>query len=116
MSCSGNYVEYNFPRIKTNEGFKGNRFRVAVNGDPVDFTGWTAKVQFRKGSKKGEVGRTLTETDALSFDGDEVVIADIAEHGLSAAEWHWDLKLTDPDGFPHVWFGGVQPIEQGVTD
>lgn len=115
MSCLSNYQEYNFPRIRTNESFKGASFRVVVNGVPLDLTGWTSKIQFREGSPTGDVGLTRTNLDGITHSGDTITVAPVAAHGLTTGDWYYDLVLTDPTTLRHVYFGGVQPVIQGVT-
>ena len=116
MSCNSNYVEYNFPKIRTNESFKGASFQVQINGSPVDLSaGWSAKIEFRNGSPTGDVGLTLEDGDGITFDADIANIEDIEVHPFTAADWYWDLVLTDPTGLRHTWTGGVQPVAQGTT-
>lgn len=115
MSCSQNYKEYNFPRIRTNESFKGVTFRVKVNGEPAVLDDWGAKIEFRQGSPSGSASKTLSKGSGITLSGDAAQVEPMQSHGLTAGEWYYDLVLTDTEGLHHVYFGGTWPIEQGVT-
>lgn len=116
MSCNSSYQEYNFPAIRTNESFQGATFRIVIDGEAADLTGWSAKIQFREGSPTGEAADLEpTHLDGITIDGDELTVEPVADHGLTPGDWYWDLLLTDPVGVHHVWFGGIQTVQQGVT-
>ena len=90
-------------------------------GDPVDITGFTARMQIRDSSDCGAVRISLTETDGLTLGGTagtiEIYIspertATLSQNGV------WDIELTNPSANPVTVLtlvGGATVITLDVT-
>lgn len=76
---------------------------------PRDWTGWTARAQVRKDTKRATVVTatfvvTLGEMDPT----DGIIVLELLEEESikCIASGGWDLELTDPSGKPETVLGG----------
>ena len=116
MSCSNDSGLYNFT-VQRLTSFEPVDFLFRVNGSPMDLTGVTALVQFRKAPGKPVflewgLGTGLTvvspaTSGILRFDTPEVDIA--------AGEYVYDLYLQVPSGKKTRYLFGTMTVQDVIT-
>jgi len=106
-------------RIK-NDTFSSVEFEYNDSfGSPIDLTGVVIKVQFRNGSRKGHVVKSLdntagiTMTDAVNgmFEIDKFTPIDFA-----VGTYYYDVETTFPNGDIKTYVGGTFNTIQDVTN
>lgn len=104
--------------VSTNETVE-RVFNWAINGTPVDLTGYTAKMQVRWSANDTTVLINLTDTNGITLhaNGDIFIsipfeTMDSLREGLA----QYDLELTAPlDGKVTPFIAGKFQIREGVT-
>lgn len=89
-----------------------------ADGNPIDLTSYTAKMQARKTVSTTTVLMTATDTDGLVLGGAAGTI-DIqltpAQTNISNQDNVYDLELTSPAGFITTVVQGLFIVKQDVT-
>lgn len=108
--------------------YKGDTLRLVVTvyaksgstRTPVDLTGYSAKMEIRKGAT-GALVLSLTNGSGLTLnyggsDG-QILIHDTAGalDSQTTAVYQTDLQMTDPDGVVRTYIRGTLQIIQDVT-
>lgn len=93
------------------------------NGDPVDLTGWSARMQVREGYESESPLLSLTDGDGITLGGTagtiDVLVDDETTAGLPtgvpAAHCVWDLELENPSGRVTRLAGGEALVTPEVS-
>lgn len=88
--------------------------------EPPGSTLSNARIQFRRGGRRGTVGVELDEVDGITIDDATDWAITIDERApddfdLAAGEWHWDLETVDADDGVRTWLYGVLKVEDDAT-
>lgn len=120
MTTPANVTLPSFVRGDTWDGI--DEITITVNDAAPPYPLASAKIEFRKGSKTGDLGHTLS-TAPQSGDG-IIQVADAAlwklivppqDMPLTAAIWHYDIQTTDSQGTVKTYIAGTVTVEQDVT-
>lgn len=112
--------EYNIADQFTGDSFSGMTITVysdTAQTTPLDLTSATARMDFRKGSKTGQIGKQLTTGSGITISDavNGVITIDRFTIDFSAGEYLYDLQVTLPGGVVEtVLFGRFTAI-QDVT-
>lgn len=92
---------------------------VELNGDLLDLTGYSARMQFRRGIPSSVVEFELTSNDDLTLGGAAGTIAMLIDAETTAAmsfnQWVYDLELVEPDGEVIRLLSGRATLSREVT-
>jgi hypothetical protein len=109
---------YNFPPHIKGDTFKGKTFTISINGELIDTTTYTVKMQLRKGrSTSYPVALELSTTNGEIVKDDtnngqfriiEQVIA------IPAGKYVYDMEFTS-GGKVRTWIKGVWTITRETT-
>jgi len=72
-----------------------------IDKEPIDFTGWTAAIQIRRGMNGGLIAEMECDIEAVEGKID-LTLQNRFTAALNPGTYAWDLKLTDEGGT--VWY------------
>lgn len=112
--------EYNIADQFTGDSFSGMTITVysdAAQTTPLDLTGATVRVDFRKGSKTGRLGKRLTNGAGLSITDPAGGVISIERFALdfAAGEYLYDVEVTLSNGVVETVIFGEFNLIQDVT-
>lgn len=90
-----------------------------ATGEPIDLTGYSARMQIRRNAHSADVLFELTDGDGLTL-GDDLGTIRILIDADTSSEWTWrsgeyDLELVQPSGDPIRLFQGDVKVSPEVT-
>lgn len=103
---------------------------VVTAGDPYDLTGWTARMEIRKGQHEAPLATATTENDKIhlgAIPGDwsatldpengwiEIRLSDDDTDELNIRTLKYDLELEDPDGVVYRLLQGSVTVDPNMT-
>ena len=112
-----NSAKYNFKDHIKGDTFKQQVFTFSKNDAPINLTGASIKIQFKKNKSDSsaaltlEIGTGITLTDAVNgeFAIDEQII------DLTPGQYYYDIQLTQADSTVFTYVSGNINILQDVT-
>jgi hypothetical protein len=106
--------------LQRNEDW-GRELALTAGGDPIDLTGCSVAMQVREKLSQTVVATaTTTIIDAANGIIQVTLLGSVpplSTYGaqIQVANLHYDIRLTDPDGFQTILFGGVLVLYRGET-
>lgn len=88
-----------------------------VSNVPLDLTGCTVKIQFKKSAKTGSLVEELTDTSGITV----TALTGVIQMNGFKVDWdadiyYWDLQIVFPDDRPITYIEGTITITQDTTD
>ena len=87
-------------------------------GDPIDLTGYTARMQARKTVGGSTILMTATEVDGIALGGGAGTVdiqLDTTKTNISTVDNVYDLEVTSPTSFVTTLIQGAFVVIQDVT-
>ena len=102
--------------VKNNDYFKGVMFTFAINGSPLDLTGYSARLHVRKTWDEYVIislstGNGLTITDAVSGK----LSIDAQTFCATPGIYKYDLELRDGSGHAKTYVKGSFTVYEDIT-
>jgi hypothetical protein len=106
--------------LQRNEDW-GRELVITSGGEPVDLTGCTVAMQVR--DKLSQQLVTFAEAQIIDAMNGAVQVTlfgsvpPLSTYGspIQVVNLHYDVRMTDPDGFKTILFGGVLVLYRGET-
>ena len=97
--------------------WNGVQFTILSNGVAVDLTSSTARVMFRRGSKKGTVVKSLTVGSGITLTDatNGVLTLDSFTLDWEADTYFYDVEITLSSGVIRTYVVGTIKINQDAT-
>lgn len=106
--------------LQRNEDW-GRELALTSGGEPIDLTGSSVALQIRDKLSQTIITSAAVEiVDAINGAVQVTIrgsIPPLSTYGaqIQVANLHYDVRLTDPDGFKTILFGGVLVLYRGET-
>lgn len=114
------YKVYDFKDHLVNDGLKKVTFTLKTSDrSPVDLTGASIRAKFRKQTKTGEVGLSLSIGSGITVDdatGGKFSFDQINSLSLAVGYWYYDVEITFSDGLIKTYIIGKIKIIQDATN
>ena len=110
--------QYNFPSHKRGDTFNGVSFQVLVDGQPLDLTGASLRMQVRQNPKspKPSAEFTLDNQGLLLTNAPEGRFQFPAQIiNLQPYDYYYDIEFTLASGVRKTWITGRWPITSDVS-
>lgn len=90
------------------------------NGNPVNLTGWSARMMVRKTNGNGQIYADLTIADGdiviTPMSGQIDITMNKAKSAkIPAGNWYYDLQVTDSSGEPDYLLWGRFNVRASIT-
>ena len=109
---------YNIPDHYRNDTWDGIVFTITdSNGDPIDLSSATVKMQIRRGIKSGKLEDTRTgsgQAEVTDGPNGEITIGAYVVDYL-AATYYYDVQVTFPDTSVKTYIAGTWTFIEDVT-
>lgn len=110
---------YNFKKHYKGDTWQGATLTLTneTTEQPINLTGVTIKMQFRKGGKTGSVEKTIDTTDGIVISDaiNGVIVIEPFVMDFEDDIYYHDIQLTYPNGYIKTYIRGIQEMEQDIT-
>jgi len=109
---------YNIPDQLKGDTFKGLLFTLKDNlGAAIDLTGATVKIDFRRGSKTGQLQKQLTIGNGVTMATPSLgkIQLDPFIVDFPPTTYYYDVQLTFSPTEVHTYIEGTMAVKQDVT-
>ena len=112
-------TEFNPDPVTRGDTFEEQPFRILVNQEPLNLTGYTIRVDFRYRSKNGDLVLHINTTDGgITIEdatGGRFKINKFATDNFKTGWHYYDVELVSPDGIKKTYVSGRVEITEDVT-
>tara|TARA_R110000851_G_scaffold333456_1_gene513408 strand:- start:2855 stop:3202 length:348 start_codon:yes stop_codon:yes gene_type:complete len=109
---------YTFPPHYKGDTFNSFTFTIKENGVPIDLTGASVKIEFKKKSIKGDIQASMTVGSGITIDDAEggVLRLDSFINDWLPENYFYDTQITFANGIVNTYFKGVLTVNQDITN
>lgn len=98
----------------------GDDFKLTINAKdadevPIDFSGYSGRMQVKVNKSDSTSVLELTNTDFTFNNGSFVVQKDNTSMQVVPGKYYYDIELTDTANKVKTWFYGVYTVNEDVT-